>query len=222
MQPIVLPGSDPEANRAEELRLFEAARSTPAPLCLFYCNSPCVVVGRNNRLEQWVDVAACEHDAIPVLRRFSGGGAVFHNQDVLTYSFIAPRLQVDQLARQIGPTMLANKYIALFIGLLVRALGRVAPGFEPARTSDVNLNGLKVSGNAQRIASQLVLHHGTLMLRCPLSQIERYLPIPPDRPGVSHADFITGLSEQGVEASQAELREALAAEFFAVFGGPPA
>ncbi len=218
MQVLALSGHDSQANLAEERRHFEAARQEPEPLCLFYINDPCIVAGRNNVLEQWVNLAAAAADGIPVLRRFSGGGAVYHDRDVLNYSFIVPRADVERLARDIESTTLANKYIAVFIGLMVCALERLAPGFTPARLSDVNLNGRKVSGNAQRIAREVVLHHGTLLVRCPLAEIERYLPIPPDRPGVGHAQFITGLAEEGLTPGLDKLRELIAAEFRRTFG----
>jgi lipoate-protein ligase A len=217
VQTLMLSGHDPQANLDEERRLFEAARREPAPLCLFYVNNPCIIMGRNNVLEQWVNQQAADADGVPVLRRFSGGGAVYHDLDVLNYSFIVPRVDLERQAGRIESTSLANKYIALFIGLLVRALTRLAPGFTAARLSDVNLNGRKVSGNAQRIAKEVVLHHGTLLTRCPLAEIERYLPLPPDRPGISHADFVTGLAEEGLATSVDRLRKTIYAEFQQVF-----
>lgn len=220
MQAIVLPGHDPEVNLAEERRLFEAARRDPSPLCLFYVNDPCIVVGRNNVLEQWVNVPAAEADGVPVLRRFSGGGAVYHDHDVLNYSFIVPRADLERQAHNIESTTLANKYIAVFIGILTRALTGLGPGFTPARLSDVNLNGRKVSGNAQRIAKEVVLHHGTLLMRCPLSQIERYLPIPPDRPGITHAEFITGLNDEGLDPGRDQLYSVISEQFYSTFGQP--
>ena len=71
----------------------------------------------------------------------------------------------------------------------------------------------RLPGLGPRSARRAVLHHGTLMLRCPLAAIERYLPVPPDRPGVAHADFITGLSEEGYPADMQQLQAWLAAEF---------
>lgn len=209
----LLTGNDPEQNLAEEQRLFNESRNDPRPRCLFYVNGPCVVMGRNNLEDQWANADLLEQDGIPLIRRFSGGGTVYVDLNVLNYSFIVPRANLDQLAAGIGPTTLANKYIAVFIEILLRALSRLGEGFTASRLSDISLNGRKVSGNAQRIGRRAVLHHGTLMLRSPLEAIERYLPVPPDRPDVSHADFITGLREQGLGHSMDELKQWLAAEF---------
>ena len=84
------------ANLAYEETLFNDARSWPRPLLLFYVNDPCVVLGRANATAQWVDAAACAVDGVPVLRRFSGGGTVYHDRDNLNYSFIVPRRWLDR------------------------------------------------------------------------------------------------------------------------------
>jgi hypothetical protein len=51
------------------------------------------------------------------------------------------------------------------------------------------------------------------MLRCDLAAIERYLPIPPNRPGVRHSDFVTGLAEQGLQVTASQAMTALEDEF---------
>jgi len=206
-------GSDPTANLAYEETLFARLRGRPDCGLLFYVNSPCIVLGRGNKDEQWVDRQRAEADGLPVLRRFSGGGTVYHDRDNLNYSFIIPRDLLDRLSAAPPAATLVQRYIHFFRSIVVEALSGLNPGFSETGLSDISLNGLKVSGNAQRIASDLVLHHGTLMLRCPLAAIERYLPIPPNRPGIRHADFISGLAEQGVQVSMEELRNLIAESF---------
>jgi len=195
--------------------LFHDARAWPRPLLLFYVNSPCIVLGRANAETQWVDEAACAADGVPVLRRFSGGGTVYHDLDNLNYSFILPRKWLDRAVGAPG----IHAYIDCFRQLIIRALSPLSPGFTETGLSDISLQGRKVSGNAQRIASSVVLHHGTLMLRCPLDAIERYLPVPPNRPGVPHRDFVGGLRELGVAAGMPELQQSIAAEFVRTVGG---
>jgi lipoate-protein ligase A len=202
-------GYDPQANLAYEEALFHDARGWPRPLLLFYVNEPCVVLGRANPEGEWVNVAACAADGVPVLRRFSGGGTVYHDRDNLNYSFILPRKLLDAAVLQPG----VHAYIAYFRQLIIRALSTASPGFTETGLSDISLKGHKVSGNAQRIASNIVLHHGTLMLRCPLDAIERYLPVPPNRPGVAHRGFVGGLHELGLQCSLDEVKQWISAEF---------
>lgn len=225
---IELGGRDAAANLAYEEALFHALRGQPRPVALFYVNDPCVVLGRGNSVEQWIDAAACAADGVPVLRRFSGGGTVYHDGDNLNYSFCLPRSWLDAAARPgsaplrggemtgagVCPTGI-QRYIGFFRRLVIDALERGSGqgGYTESGVSDISLNGAKVSGNAQRIAADIVLHHGTLMLRCPLSALERYLPVPPNRPGVPHRGFVSGLHEQGRTHSLDELRGWLATEF---------
>lgn len=213
-----LSGTEPENNLAFEQAQFERSRDGFVACCLFYRNNPCIIMGRNNKPEDWVDTAIAEVEGIPVLRRISGGGAVYHDLDTLNYSFIAPKAVVDGLVA-LGPLSLStSKYIDFFRKLVIRALSPLGADLAPARTSDINLNGRKISGNAQRIASRVILHHGTLLTRCPLGAYEKYLPVPPDRPGVAHREFVTGLHEEGLEANLGLLKAWLAAEFWRSIG----
>jgi lipoate-protein ligase A len=149
---------------------------------------------------------------VPLLRRFSGGGAVYHDLDNLNYSFIVPKARLASLLPSPPTSSGPTQYIDFFRGIVIRALERGGGGYAPAGVSDITLHGRKISGNAQRIAANLVLHHGTLLLRCPLAAIERYLPVPPNRPGIEHRGFVTGLHEEGREHSMDELRQWLTAE----------
>jgi lipoate-protein ligase A len=195
-----------------EQALFYKLRTAPSPACLFYVCDPCIVLGRNNRSEEWVDIEAARTDGVPVVQRFSGGGTVYLDRRVLNYSFIMPRMLLDKLSPP-SASPATVRYIDFFRGIVIRALNNVAEGFSASGTSDVIFHGRKVSGNAQRIASNLVLHHGTLMVKCPLAAIERYLLLPPDRPNVPHADFVTGLVEDGLDLPMATLKAELAREY---------
>ncbi len=208
------PGREITANLDYEKQLLDQCAMEQKAACLFYVNEPCIVLGRSNLPGEWVNTAQAEADGIPVVRRISGGGTVYHDTDNLNYSFILPRAQLNALCGLAGEGALSTAaYIDFFRGLVIRALAPHGGSWTATGTSDISLNGRKVSGNAQRIARLAVLHHGTLMLRCPLAAIERYLPLPPDRPQLLHADFVTGLSEQGFEADMEQIRSWLTAEF---------
>ena len=70
-------GYDPRANLAFEEELFASLRADPAPYCMFYHCDACIVLGRSNDAADWVHLGAARADGIPVLRRISGGGAVY-------------------------------------------------------------------------------------------------------------------------------------------------
>lgn len=210
---LSLDSTDPRANLAYEEQLFHSLRPAPEPVCLFYVNSPCLVLGRSNAVEQWVHLEAAQADGVPVLRRFSGGGAVYLDQRVLNFSFIVPKSLLDGAAAAAGRLVGPLRYIDSFRGIILRALARGGGRYTATGVSDISLNGRKVSGNAQRIAANLVLHHGTLLRQCPLEQIERYLKVPPNRPGIAHRDFVTGLAEEGLTLTEQQLRQWLAEEF---------
>lgn len=199
--------------------MFGHLRNETKAACLFYQNNPCIVMGRNNKPADWVNLAAAKADCIPVLRRFSGGGTVYHDLGILNYSFIVPKKTLDLSCKVLEPRPGSTKYIDFFLGIISRALSRSGEGFSLSRTSDVSLAGKKISGNAQRIAGGIVLHHGTVMLKCPLSAIERYLLIPPDRPGIGHRGFVTGLNESGRPCSPREVKGWLAREFWQATAG---
>lgn len=211
--------TDAAANLQAEEELFNTLRTAPSPVLLFYVNAPCVVLGRSNRAEEWAHSAALAADGVPLLRRFSGGGAVYHDLQNLNFSFILPRALVHA---QLPPERSAfgpADYIDFFRGVVIRALENDwQGGYAPTGVSDITLNGRKISGNAQRIASGLVLHHGTLLLRCPLAAIERYLRVPPNRPGVPHSGFVTGLHDEGRMHSMQQLQQWLADELASTCG----
>jgi lipoate---protein ligase len=216
---IIFDDSEPQANLAYEEELFNNLRLEPAPVCLFYINDPCIVLGRSNVAETWVYLEEAHEDGVPVLRRFSGGGAVYHCHSVLNFSFIMPKSMLAGLVSQTEDAPGPARYIDFFRGIVISALERGGGGYSATGVSDVSLHGRKVSGNAQRIAANLVLHHGTLMLNCPLAQIERYLKPPPNRPGIMHRDFVTGLAEEGRGDKPEQLRHWLAAEFNSAIKG---
>jgi len=215
-----LEGYDARAHLAEERRLFKQTRDDARCRCLFYVCDPCLVLGSNNAEAEWVYAETARADGVPLLRRFSGGGTVYLDRDVLNYSFVMPRERLEAACRTagLGEQSTTRRYIGLCRRIVVSALERqLGPGFGLSGISDISLNGRKLSGNAQRIAADAVLHHGTLLVRCPLAAIERYLPVPPNRPGVGHREFVTGLIEEGRRSTLTELADWIGAEFSAVF-----
>jgi lipoate---protein ligase len=142
--------TDPHANLALEEALLEG----PLPaggLLLLYVDGPCAVIGRNQN--PWIELRA--GSGLPVIRRVSGGGTVYHDEGNLNWSIVAPREAHDRCAE-------LALVVAALAGLGVEAAaderGAIRIAGAGARAGD------KVSGSARRLLRDRVLHHGTLLV----------------------------------------------------------
>lgn len=164
-QALCLLGRDPYANLAAEEALLERP-SCGEGLFLLYVNAPCCVVGRNQN--PWAEISpnfGAPEVGFSVLRRVSGGGAVYHDGGNLNWAFIVPRSEHDRVS-ELGLVILALRKIG--IDLCEGARGGLYVERGPYR-------GRKVSGTARRISATRVLHHGTLLVDADLSRLSSSL-----------------------------------------------
>lgn len=141
--------TDPHLNLALEEFLLRQAE-TDQPLLLFYINEPAVIIGRNQNSSEEIDPDFIKEQGIHVVRRLSGGGAVFHDLGNLNFSFITPsRQDLHNFAKFTEPVV-----------AVLRQLGVTA---ELRGKSDIFAEGKKISGNAQYVAQQRMFSHGTLL-----------------------------------------------------------
>jgi lipoate-protein ligase A len=157
MKLIVSDSQDPAYHLALEEYLFNQLGEEFA---LFYVNSPCVIIGCNQVWENEVNLDFCTQHQIPVLRRMSGGGAVYHDHGNLNYCFIT---------NQSGAGTSLN---AEFLKPVVIALTYF--GFQPVvgKRKDLWLpDGFKISGTASHIAAKREMHHGTLLYNTDLEKL---------------------------------------------------
>jgi lipoate-protein ligase A len=201
LQTRKLPGDDPEGHLAEEVRLLRDIGDEPQ--LLFYVNRPCVILGRNNREEEWVFADSIRDEGIPLLRRVSGGGTVYHDARTLNYSFVMAREMFEGMRSGAKP-------MDFFRRVVIDALAPIGLHLEAAWLSDINLNGRKICGNAARLTQRGVLFHGTILLTVDYAAMERFLRIPPNRAGIPHEEFVTSLETEGVKMKPEELMQALA------------
>lgn len=154
-------GHDPFLNLALEESFLErgfrdGSRVRDAAI-LIYINDPCIVVGRNQN--PWVEAAPLSE--LPVLRRVSGGGAVYHDRGNLNWSLIVPRGSHDKDSE---------------LGRVARALRTLGVEAEPGPRGGLFVasgpwKGSKISGSARRFTASRVLHHGTLLVDADLSAL---------------------------------------------------
>jgi len=158
---------------------------------LWEASSTFVVMGYGKQVAADVHLAACESDGVPVLRRCTGGGTVLQTIGCLSYSFILPIGLCDELGTIQSTTswLMAEQAACLsnLLGVSVSVQG----------TSDLTLDTLKVSGNAQRRGRRSVLFHGTFLCQVDIAAIGRYLQIPSYQPEYrqnrSHGDFLRSM-----------------------------
>jgi len=141
--------NDPRINLAIEehlLRNWETAE----PILLFYINEPSVIIGRNQNSLEEIDPDFIRENNIHVVRRLSGGGAVYHDLGNLNFSFITPdKKGLHKFARFTDP--------------VIRVLDKLGVEAELRGKSDIFAAGKKISGNAQYAAGGRMFSHGTLL-----------------------------------------------------------
>jgi lipoate---protein ligase len=151
-----------------------------------------VVLGYANKAETEADLLYCRRQAIPVLRRCTGGGTVLQGPGVLNYSLIL-RINDSSPCHSISATnqFILERHRDALAGLLSAPV-------EWRGQTDLAIGGLKFSGNAQRRRRRFLLFHGAFLLHLDLSLVEQVLPLPSRQPEYrvnrSHTDFLINLN----------------------------
>ncbi len=135
-------------------------------LLLFYINKDAVIIGKNQNAWKECNLSAMEEDGVLLARRVSGGGAVFHDENNLNFSFVAGEKRYN---------LEAQKQLILDT---VRSMGIPA---EYTGRNDITVHGKKFSGNAFCRRGNVLLHHGTLLIRSDLSRLQKYLNVSPSK-----------------------------------------
>lgn len=126
----------------------------------FYVNKNAVIIGRNQNAWKECNIANMDADGVQLVRRHSGGGAVFHDNGNLNFSFITDEKHYD-LNRQMR--VILNSVSKL--GLKAELSGR----------NDITVDGKKFSGNAFSLAKGNRSHHGTILVNADLTKLSNYL-----------------------------------------------
>jgi len=160
-----VPGVDPAVNLALEEALVRAV--PPGPLLRIWQIEACVVIGCGQRPEREADLAACAAAGVPVLRRASGGGAVYHDLGNLNITMAVPGWD---------PRLTGD--LATLVAGVLRGLG-----LAPVMTErGVFAGSVKLSGLAGHLTRAATLAHATLLVTTQASSVRAFLaPAPPDR-----------------------------------------
>ena len=140
--------TDPRYNLALEQVVFDRL-DRGSSYCMLWRNDNAVIVGKHQNTSAEINAAFVNAHNISVVRRLSGGGAVYHDLGNLNYTFIADNDGAVNFAAFCRPVQQA---LASF-GVPAEISGR----------NDMTAEGKKISGNAQYMRDSRIMHHGTLL-----------------------------------------------------------
>lgn len=134
-------------------------------LRIYGWSRPCVSIGYFQSIDE-VDYEKCEKQGVDVVRRITGGGAVFHDKE-LTYSFVTKKF----------PNNIMKSYQQI-CQLIISGLLNL--GFEAkfSPLNDITIDGKKVCGNAQTRKNNTLLQHGTVLLDVDVERMFSLLNVP--------------------------------------------
>lgn len=158
--------TDPAFNlAAEEWLLNQCAED----VFMLWRNEPAVIVGRNQNTISQIDETFVRERNIPVVRRLSGGGAVFHDLGNINFTFICKAVLGEGLDFQ------------RFTAPIQKALQGMGVDCSFEGRNDLLIDGKKFSGNAQHFHGGRVLHHGTLLYSSDMTDLSGALRVDPEK-----------------------------------------
>ncbi len=153
------------ANLATEEALIH--RSSIGTPCLFlWRNCPTVVIGRHQNPWKECDLSKMDAENVKLARRYSGGGSVFHDSGCSIFTFI----------NRLGHGADVSRIIDTNFDILIKGLRRL--GFDVSRKGRNDLlaeGNTKVSGSAFKQNSDVLVHHGTILVNTDLAKLSQYL-----------------------------------------------
>lgn len=156
--------TDPMINLAIEEYILENFGEKDTYL-LFYVNGPSIIIGRNQNTIEEINTEYVEKNNIKVVRRLSGGGAVYHDEENLNFSFIT---------KDDGESF---QNFQKFTQPIVDALNERGVPAELQGRNDIAVEGRKISGNAMFSTKGRMFSHGTLMLNSKIEELTKALKV---------------------------------------------
>lgn len=156
---------DPKLNLAVEEYILKHLNVEHEDYFLFYINGPSIIIGKNQNTSEEVNLKYIEENGIDVVRRLSGGGAVYHDEGNLNFSFIT---------KDDGNSF--NNY-KKFTQPIVDALKQLGVEAELTGRNDIQVGERKISGNAQFTTRGRMFSHGTLMFNSNIEEVVNSLNV---------------------------------------------
>ncbi|WLR42862.1 lipoate--protein ligase [Bacillus carboniphilus] len=160
--------TDPKINLAIEEYCLSNLNKDNTYL-LFYINEPSIIIGKNQNAVEEINTKYVDEKGINVVRRLSGGGAVYHDFGNLNFSFIT---------KDDGNSFYNYKK---FTDPIVSALNKLGVSAQLSGRNDILVNERKISGNAQFTTKGRMFSHGTLLLNSDIEQVVSALNVKKDK-----------------------------------------
>jgi len=161
--------TDPRINLAIEEYALKTMDVDKDSYLLFYINEPSIIIGRNQNTVEEINTEYVDANGIHVVRRLSGGGAVYHDLGNLNYSFIT---------KDDGESF---RNFKKFTEPVIKALAEMGVKAELLGRNDILVEGRKVSGNAQFATQGRLYTHGTLMFDTEIERVVSALKVKKDK-----------------------------------------
>lgn len=136
---------------------------------MLWQNDNTIVVGKNQNTLAEINYDYVKEKGIRVVRRITGGGAVYHDMGNVNFTYIT---------KQVGEW---ENDFSCFAKPVVSALRKIGLNAEISGRNDIVVNGRKISGNAQTVANGRILHHGTLLFNTDVSVLSNALVPDPEK-----------------------------------------
>ncbi|WP_288275271.1 lipoate--protein ligase [uncultured Streptococcus sp.] len=168
MKYIVNKSHNPAYNIALEAYAFRELLAEDE-LFILWINEPAIIIGKHQNAIEEINKAYTDEHGIHVVRRLSGGGAVYHDLNNLNYTIISNKSQegtfdFKTFSRPVIETLADLGVTATFTG-----------------RNDLEIDGKKFCGNAQAYFKGRMMHHGCLLFDVDMTVLENALQVSKDK-----------------------------------------